>query len=63
MLFRSKARNTVRIIRIDSSCGYACFWGLLGCLAGVWGVFEVVLQVSNLDTSNGVVARADLFVT
>ena len=22
-----------------------------------WGVFEVVLQVSNLDTSNGVVAR------
>ena len=45
------------------SCGYACFWGLLGCLAGVWGVFEVVLQVPNLDTSNGVVGRADLFVT
>ena len=50
-------------IRIDSSCGYACFWGLLGCLAGVWRVFEVVLQVSNLGTLNGRVGRADLFVT
>ena len=42
---------------MDSSCGYACFWGLFGCLAAFWGVFEVALQVSNLDTSNGVVAR------
>ena len=45
------------------SCGYACFWGLLGCLAAFWGVFEVVLQVRNLRTLNGVVGSADLFVT
>ena len=44
-------------IRIDPSCGYACFWGLLGCLAAFWRVFEVVLQVGNFPTSNGVVAR------
>ena len=47
----------MRIIRIDSSCGYACFWGLFGVLAGVWGVFEVVLHVGNFPTSKGVVAR------
>ena len=45
------------IIRIDSSCGYACFWGLFGVLAAFWRVFEVVLQVDNLTTLNGVVAR------
>lgn len=50
-------RQTACIIRTVQSCGYACFRGLLGCLAAFWGVFEVVLQVSNLDTSNGVVAR------
>ena len=44
-------------IRIDSSCGYACFWGLLGVLVAFWGVFEVAANVSKLDTSNGVVAR------
>ena len=39
------------------------FRGLFGRLAGVWGVFEVALQVRNLRTLNGVVGRADLFVT
>ena len=58
-----KGKQTVCRIRIDSSCGYACFWGLLGCLAGVWGVFEVVLQVPNLVALDWRVARADLFVT
>src|SRR5699024_2911248 len=58
-----RARNTACIIRIDSSCGYACFWGLFGRLAAFWRVFEVVLQVRKLRTLNGVVARADLFVT
>ena len=62
-LRRHKGLQTVCIIRIDSSCGYACFWGLLGCLAGVWGVFEVVLQVPNLVALDWRVARADLFVT
>ena len=42
---------------MDSSCGYACFWGLFGVLAAFWGVFEVVLQVDNLTTFNGVVGR------
>ena len=42
---------------MDSSCGYACFWGLFGRLAAFWGVFEVALQVRNLRTLNGVVAR------
>ena len=49
-------RNACRI-RIDSSCGYACFWGLFGLLAAFWRVFEVVLQVRKLRTLNGVVAR------
>ena len=44
-------------IRIDSSCGYGCFWGLFGVLVAFWGVFEVVLQVRNLRALNGVVAR------
>ena len=39
------------------SCGYACFGGLFGRLAGVWRVFEVVLQLRNFRGSNGVVAR------
>ena len=60
---RLKARNNACRIRIDPSCGYACFWGLFGVLVAVWGVFEVVLQVRNLRTLNGVVASADLFVT
>ena len=55
--------QTLYIIRIDSSCGYACFWGLFGCLAAFWGVFEVAAKVVNLTSSNGVVASADLFVT
>ena len=45
------------------SCGYACFWGLLGCLAGVWRVFEVAAKVVNLTALNGLVGSADLFVT
>ena len=53
----------MRIIRIDPSCGYACFRGLFGRLAGVWGVVEVVLRLVNFTSSNGVVGRADLFVT
>ena len=63
MLFRSRGLRSACIIRIDSSCGYACFWGLFGRLAAFWRVFEVVLQVDNLTTFNGVVGRADLFVT
>ena len=55
--------RTVCIIRIDPSCGYACFWGLFGRLAGVWGVFEVAAKAPNLGTLNGVVGRSDLFVT
>ena len=39
------------------SCGYACFWGLFGCFTAFWRVFEVVLQVLNFRTLNGVVAR------
>ena len=54
---RHKGLQTVCRIRMDSSCGYACFWGLFGCLAGVWGVFEVVLHVGNFPTSKGAVAR------
>ena len=54
---RHRARNTACIIRIDPSCGYACFRGLCGLLAAFWGVFEVVLQVRNLRTLNGVVGR------
>src|SRR5699024_8666459 len=53
---RHRARNTACIIRMDSSCGYACFWGLFGCLAAFWRVFEVAAKVSNLDTSNGLLA-------
>ena len=53
--------QTPCIIRIDSSCGYACFWGLFGLLAGVWRVFEVVFRLRNLRTSNGRVARLDLY--
>ena len=60
---RHRGLRSVCRIRIDSSCGYACFWGLFGLLAAFWRVFEVVLQVSNLGTLNGVVASADLFVT
>ena len=45
------------IIRMDSSCGYACFWGLFGLLAAFWRVFEVALQVRNLRALNGVVGR------
>ena len=37
--------QTVRIIRIDPSCGYACFRGLFGLLVAFWGMFETVLQV------------------
>ena len=48
-------------IRIDSSCGYACFGGLFGRLAGVWGVFEVALQVRNLRTLNGLLALGGLY--
>ena len=48
-------------IRIDSSCGYACFWGLFGVLAAFWRVFEVVLQVGNFPTSNGRVALGGLY--
>ena len=55
--------QTACIIRIDSSCAYACFWGLFGCLTAFWRVFEVAAKVSNLDTLNGVVGCADLFVT
>ena len=51
------AIHTACRIRMDSSCGYACFWGLLGCLAAFWRVFEVVLQVCDSHSSNGVVAR------
>ena len=43
------------------SCGYACFWGLFGCLAGVWRVFEVAAKVANFASSNGVVALAGLY--
>ena len=61
MLFRSMGLKTACIIRIDSSCGYACFWGLLGCLAAFWGVFEVAVQLRNLRTSNGLVALGGLY--
>ena len=54
---RHRGLRTACIIRIDPSCGYACFWGLFGVLAAFWGVFEVVLQVRKLRTLNGVVAR------
>ena len=50
-------------IRIDSSCGYACFWGLFGVLVAFWRVFEVVFRLGNFRGSKGVVGRADLFVT
>ena len=43
------------------SCGYACFWGLLGCLAAFWRVFEVALQVRNLRTLNVLVALGGLY--
>ena len=58
-----KGIHSVCIIRIDSSCGYACFWGLFGVLVAFWRVFEVAANAPNLDASNGVVASADLFVT
>ena len=46
-------------IRIDSSCGYACFWGLFGRLAAFWRVFEVAAKVSKLVALDWRVARAD----
>ena len=49
------------IIRIDSSCGYACFWGLLGCLAAFWRVFEVAANVSKLVALDWRVAHLDLY--
>ena len=52
-----KGSHTACIIRIDSSCGYACFWGLFGVLVAFWGVFEGAAKVGNLTTSNGRVAR------
>ena len=55
------AIHTACIIRIDSSCGYACFWGLLGLLAAFWRVFEVAVQLRNLRTSNGLVALGGLY--
>ena len=55
------AIQTACIIRIDSSCGYACFWGLLGVLAAFWGVFEVVWRLVNFTNPSGVVARLDLY--
>ena len=42
---------------MDSSCGYACFWGLFGVLVGVWRVFEAALRLQNFSSSKGVVAR------
>ena len=45
------------------SCGYACFWGLLGCLAAFWGVFEVAAKASKLVALDWRVGSADLFVT
>ena len=47
----------MRRIRIDPSCGYACFWGLLGCLAAFWRVFEVVFRLRNFRSCSGVVGR------
>src|SRR5699024_1317187 len=58
---RHKGENNACIIRIDPSCGYACFWGLFGCLAAFWRVFEVAAKVSNLDTSNGLLALGGLY--
>ena len=55
--------QTAYIIRIDPSCGYACFRGLYGRLAAFWRVFDVALQVGNFPTLGGRVGRADLFVT
>ena len=60
---RHKGLHTERIIRIDSSCGYACFRGLFGVLAAVWRVFEVVLRLDQWSALDGLVASADLFVT
>ena len=55
------ALHTACIIRIDSSCGYACFWGLFGVLVGVWRVFEVAVQVEKLPALNGLLALGGLY--
>ena len=51
----------MRIIRIDPSCGYACFWGLFGLLVAFWGVFDVAVKVEKLPALDGRVARLDLY--